>query len=442
MRASDQTYEFNKMRMDEARREIGDAEEYRGLESELSSGRTATAPNPAREVFKYPLGQGPLAPPPDSIETTTPYSPLEKQQKRFDLKMKQGDVAGAGQIVDVTKKFDDAKMAEFSSLKQMLQMFGPEATKEWATKNGKNPDMVDKMKVFPDGKVIMDLPNGGQLIAVEKGDGTHQILHAAAPKVAVDPSAGSLNGDGSLDLDNGMHFTKEQLVNMAESYNKTGKMPSLGMKAGPIRQAIMYYHTLNATEAGRSGAEVAGGWAETKAQTTSLNKLKPNIDFAASFIKNIDKQIDRVDGIFNEIKQENPRLLNIPIRMWEEKVTGSAARAKIKMYITEIANETARLSAGNPQSIAEISGAAAEKWDSIHDLNLSITDMRSLLKETKHAGQLRYDSMQERYDSVVQESQQHPTPKKNSGPAVGSIEDGYRFKGGNPSDPNSWEKVK
>ncbi len=33
-------------------------------------------------------------------------------------------------------------------------------------------------------------------------------------------------------------------------------------------------------------------------------------------------------------------------------------------------------------------------------------------------------------------------PAQSGGPKAGTVEDGYRFKGGNPSDPNSWEKVK
>jgi hypothetical protein len=35
-----------------------------------------------------------------------------------------------------------------------------------------------------------------------------------------------------------------------------------------------------------------------------------------------------------------------------------------------------------------------------------------------------------------------PTAGGQGGPAVGTVEDGYRFKGGNPADPNAWEKVK
>lgn len=32
-------------------------------------------------------------------------------------------------------------------------------------------------------------------------------------------------------------------------------------------------------------------------------------------------------------------------------------------------------------------------------------------------------------------------PAQSGGPKAGMVEDGYRFKGGNPADPNSWEKV-
>ena len=34
-----------------------------------------------------------------------------------------------------------------------------------------------------------------------------------------------------------------------------------------------------------------------------------------------------------------------------------------------------------------------------------------------------------------------PTTTLNA-PAVGTVKDGYKFKGGNPADKNNWEKVK
>jgi hypothetical protein len=41
--------------------------------------------------------------------------------------------------------------------------------------------------------------------------------------------------------------------------------------------------------------------------------------------------------------------------------------------------------------------------------------------------------------TIIPRSQQAPAAE--AGPQPGQVEDGYRFKGGNPADPNSWEPV-
>lgn len=47
-----------------------------------------------------------------------------------------------------------------------------------------------------------------------------------------------------------------------------------------------------------------------------------------------------------------------------------------------------------------------------------------------------------RVEDVITDYADTSPAKPSGGPSVGVVEDGYRFKGGNPSDPNSWEQVK
>ena len=62
-------------------------------------------------------------------------------------------------------------------------------------------------------------------------------------------------------------------------------------------------------------------------------------------------------------------------------------------------------------------------------------DQRRMYREMHPIVQTMSDGTQRLFDPT----QSGQTAR--SGPAIGAIEDGHRFKGGNPSDPNAWEKI-
>lgn len=43
--------------------------------------------------------------------------------------------------------------------------------------------------------------------------------------------------------------------------------------------------------------------------------------------------------------------------------------------------------------------------------------------------------------SAGKAADQRSKPETNSGPKIGTVEDGYKFKGGDPKDPNNWEPI-
>jgi len=65
----------------------------------------------------------------------------------------------------------------------------------------------------------------------------------------------------------------------------------------------------------------------------------------------------------------------------------------------------------------------------------------TLAEAEKGVRQKRLDFMQKRYPSYYKPEGGTAAPAPQAGPQPGTVQDGYRFKGGNPADQVSWEKV-
>ena len=135
--------------------------------------------------------------------------------------------------------------------------------------------------------------------------------------------------------------------------------------------------------------------AGTQAFAGSMAFLQKQLGAMGSFVKNMDYQVKRVEELSKELNTFDSRILNLPLRAVRGKITGSPLQAKYDMYITEIENEIGKLATGSSASVSELSVGAQEKWEKIHDKNLSVKDMLSLLKETSKAGKMRMQSVQE-----------------------------------------------
>lgn len=126
----------------------------------------------------------------------------------------------------------------------------------------------------------------------------------------------------------------------------------------------------------------------------SIDQQTKNQGMMGSYIKNMAAQETRLNEILNDITRIDARILNVPYREWKTKFKGTVNENKLNMYSTEISNEATRLSSGNAQSIAQLPEGARDHWETkIHDINLTVPDLRELYHETVHAGQIRYQSV-------------------------------------------------
>jgi hypothetical protein len=109
--------------------------------------------------------------------------------------------------------------------------------------------------------------------------------------------------------------------------------------------------------------------------------------------------------------------------------------------------------AGYQREVGKAEGLIAKiKQDNSMYLDYTGKDPKMLAKKNRLLADIaeinqRKDNMYTQYRSYVTDRLGIDTPDfsgaapKSNAPAVGTVKDGFKFKGGNPGDPKSWEKV-
>ncbi len=75
-------------------------------------------------------------------------------------------------------------------------------------------------------------------------------------------------------------------------------------------------------------------------------------------------------------------------------------------------------------------------------------DYLNVAKRINTESRVKFNKLKSRYKGISERAGLNPEntvtleePTETTGPSVGAVEDGYRYKGGNPANPSSWEKI-
>lgn len=153
-------------------------------------------------------------------------------------------------------------------------------------------------------------------------------------------------------------------------------------------------------DAGFSPQDIALMQADYRAGDVSLKNMAKQEAPMDAFVGNINKQIAKVKQLYDNNDRTGLRMLDLPVRELKTRALGSGEEAVKASYLLEISNEIGKLSSGASASVQQLSDSAKEDWKKVHDVNLSMKDIMTIVNATRDQANMRMESWRDAKQDV------------------------------------------
>jgi hypothetical protein len=266
---------------------------------------------------------------------------------------------------------------------------------------------------------------------------------AGAGGVAAPPEDNGRVGTDGLPAPVGGGGLSGGAVRLLATRVKSGDPTALTGQSRAARAAVMN-DLAKLDSAG--GADIAGNQVDFRAAQAgarTATQREANISTSEKAIINPGGLADQVLDAARKTYRTGSPFLNQKINYVLANYQGDPAVVDLKNALGDLEGQFNKAMAGGG---AATDSARAETIARINDaqtlpqLEAAINRMKLGLQKEGEAAQETSKMFADRVRQAGKVSNKAPQPA-SGGPAVGTVESGYRFKGGDPSSANSWERV-
>jgi hypothetical protein len=212
-------------------------------------------------------------------------------------------------------------------------------------------------------------------------------------------------------------LTEDAVSQEGAKYLLTGKLPFTGMGGAGRKEMINKAAEIAKTN-NWTPNDILRMQADYKGMDGSMKNQRKIYDMMTGFVINMDKQMERLDAIYQKLPRSQYKLLNIPFVKLRTMAEGSGEEASAAALLIELGNESGKLSTNSASSIRELSESAQKQWARVHDQTLSYTELKKVLETTKRLGHDRLNSTKAAMDFTLQGIQALGSANQPQNPAI------------------------